>query len=76
LAINLIGNQANFLQPVVGGYISEAFGWPPLFAVYCCTYLAAAALWFLIDPSAKFYNDEHSVTSGFPVIMPAPERSK
>ena len=74
--INLIGNQANFLQPVVGGYISEVFGWRPLFAVYCCTYLAAAAMWLLIDPSRKFYEDEQETPQGFPVIVkPGEERT-
>jgi nitrate/nitrite transporter NarK len=66
--INLIGNQANFLQPVVGGYIAEVFGWRPLFAVYCCTYLAAAAMWLLIDPSRKFYENESAAVQGFPVV--------
>jgi MFS family permease len=52
--MNMVGNVGN-LQPVVGAMIFNHFGWNVLFAVYAGVYLAAACLWFGIDPGKQFY---------------------
>lgn len=53
--INMIGNMGNFLQPVVGPWVFNTYGWPMMFAVYTGAYLAAATMWLVIDPRRTFY---------------------
>jgi ACS family glucarate transporter-like MFS transporter len=53
--INMVGNMGNFIQPVVGAYIFNAFGWPVLFLVYSGAYVVAAVMWLVIDPRKRFY---------------------
>ena len=52
--INMLGNLSNAVQPVVGAWIFHTYGWDTLFTVYAGTFLAAASMWFLIDPSRGF----------------------
>jgi ACS family glucarate transporter-like MFS transporter len=65
--INMVGNMGNFLQPVVGAYIFNAFGWPVLFLVYTGAYIVAAVMWLVIDPRRTFYEDRHEAR-GFDVV--------
>ncbi|MBL8821189.1 MAG: MFS transporter [Planctomycetia bacterium] len=53
--INMFGNMGNAIQPRIGAWIFGTFGWNPLFVVYACAFLAAASMWFLIDPSQTFH---------------------
>ncbi len=56
--VNTLGNLGNFIQPVVGQFIFNRFGWPTLFAVYATMFLLSAAVWFFIDPTEQFYRPE------------------
>jgi MFS transporter, ACS family, glucarate transporter len=53
--INMIGNLAGFVQPVVGAYIFNKFGWNVMFAVYAGAFLIAACMWSLINPEKTFH---------------------
>jgi len=55
--INMVGNAGNYLQPPLGALIFRAWGWDALFIVYATAFLAAAAMWLLIDPRRPFYQD-------------------
>jgi ACS family glucarate transporter-like MFS transporter len=55
--INMVGNTGNYLQPYLGALIFRAWGWDALFSVYAGAFLAAAAMWFLINPERPFYRD-------------------
>jgi len=52
--INMVGNAGNYLQPYLGALIFGAWGWDALFSVYAGAFLAAAALWLLINPERPF----------------------
>jgi ACS family glucarate transporter-like MFS transporter len=58
--INLVGNQANFLQPPIGAWVFQHHGWPALFSTYASTYLVAAMMWLVIDPTRRFYERTQS----------------
>jgi len=53
--INMIGNFANFLQPVLGAMVFSRFGWNVLFAGYSFMFLAAATMWIFIHPERVFH---------------------
>jgi sugar phosphate permease len=53
--INLVGNMAGSVQPVVGAWIFKRFGWEPLFAVYAGMFLLAGSMWLFIDPRRSFH---------------------
>ncbi len=55
--INMVGNLSNAAQPVIGAWIFGRYGWNILFLVYATTFLAAAGMWFMIDPSRPFHFD-------------------
>lgn len=65
--INMIGNMGNFLQPVLGQWVFNNFGWPAMFVVYMSTYLLAATMWLVIDPRRTFYS-EVPESKGFEVV--------
>ncbi len=52
--VNMVGNAGNYLQPVIGALIFRSLGWNALFGVYAISLLAAAAMWFFIDPRQSF----------------------
>ena len=54
--INMVGNMGNFLQPVIGAWVFNRYGWPALFTAYTGAYLAAAMMWMVIDPRRTFYD--------------------
>lgn len=54
--INMLGNQGNVIQPYIGSWIFTHLGWNPLFAVYACAFLAAASMWFFINPTQRFHD--------------------
>lgn len=53
--INLVGNMSNAVQPFVGAWIFNTYGWDMLFTVYASVFVVAASMWFLIDPTKTFY---------------------
>jgi nitrate/nitrite transporter NarK len=53
--INLVGNMGGAIQPVVGAWIFNRYGWNTLFAVYAGMFLLAAAMWLFIDPRRSFH---------------------
>jgi len=53
--INTVGNMGNFLQPVIGAWVFNHYGWPALFTVYTGAYVLAAFMWVFIDPRKSFY---------------------
>ena len=55
--INMVGNMGNFLQPPTGDWVLRNWGWPTMFVVYTGAYLAAGAMWLVIDPRQKFYRE-------------------
>ena len=55
--INMVGNMGNFIQPVLGAWIFNSFGWPALFAAYAGAYLVAGTMWLVIDPRRRFYEE-------------------
>jgi MFS family permease len=59
--INMVGNMGHFVQPVVGAWIFNGFGWPVLFGAYAGAYLVAGSMWLLIDPRRTFYDDRRPV---------------
>jgi MFS family permease len=56
--INMVGNSGNWIQPYVGSLIFHAWGWDNLFRVYAIAFLAAATMWFFIDPRRPFYGED------------------
>ncbi len=58
--INMVGNQANFIGPVTSRTVFAHYGWDALFALYATTYIAAAAMWLLINPNKVFYEERPS----------------
>jgi len=56
--INTTANAGgNFLQPVVAAHIFTRYGWTPLFDLYGAVLALGCALWFIPDPSRRFYSD-------------------
>jgi ACS family glucarate transporter-like MFS transporter len=53
--INMLGNLGNAVQPAVGAWIFHRFGWNSLFMLYAAAFLAAACMWYWIDPRHPFY---------------------
>ncbi|SRR6266540_1003810 len=53
--VNMVGNGGNYLQPPVGAWVSGSLGWSAMFGLYAAVYIAAAAMWSLIEPSRAFY---------------------
>ncbi|HQR06013.1 MAG TPA: MFS transporter [Gemmatales bacterium] len=53
--INMFGNLGNAIQPRVGAWIFNSFGWDPLFVVYSGAFLASALMWFWINPAQPFH---------------------
>ena len=53
--INMVGNLGGFIQPVIGAYIFENYGWNVMFAVYAGAFLIAACMWSLINPEKTFH---------------------
>jgi MFS transporter, ACS family, glucarate transporter len=68
--INTIGNMGHFVQPVIGQWVFNTFGWNALFVVYACAFCVAASMWLFIDPTRRFYREGEAVR-GFEVL-PAP----
>lgn len=56
--INMLGNLGNSLQPIIGAWVFNRFGWGPLFVVYSMAFLLAASMWLFIDPTKTFYREE------------------
>jgi ACS family glucarate transporter-like MFS transporter len=52
--INLVGNMGNAIQPAIGAWIFNRYGWNTLFAVYAGSFLVAASMWLIIDPRRSF----------------------
>jgi ACS family glucarate transporter-like MFS transporter len=68
--VNMIGNiGGNALQPVLGAWIFTHLGWNALFITYAGTSLAAAGMWFFINPNRRFYREAQPPGQGFEVIM-------
>lgn len=55
--INMVGSAGNYLQPVIGAMIFNSLGWNALMGVYTATFLGAAGMWLLIDPTRAFYEE-------------------
>jgi len=55
--INMVGNAGNYLQPPLGALIFRAWGWDALFIVYAAAFLAAAAMWLMINPMRPFFSE-------------------
>jgi nitrate/nitrite transporter NarK len=53
--VNMIGNGGNYLQPPIGAWVSDSFGYGAMFVLYALTYIVAAAMWLFIDPERPFY---------------------
>jgi nitrate/nitrite transporter NarK len=76
--INTVGNLGHFVQPVVGPFIFNQFGWNSLFVVYACAYAAAASMWLFIDPTKPFYREHPTAVElgtpkrGFEVVKADP----
>ena len=57
--INMLGNQGNVIQPVIGSWIFTRFGWDPLFVFYAGSFLASASMWFWINPRQPFHSSAY-----------------
>lgn len=57
--VNLVGNMGNAFSPYVAPKIFNPAGggWDTLLTCYACAYLAAASMWFFIDPTRTFYRE-------------------
>jgi MFS transporter, ACS family, glucarate transporter len=53
--INMLGNLGNTLQPTIGAWVFNRYGWNTLFFVYAGTFLCAASMWLVIDPRRPFH---------------------
>jgi MFS family permease len=56
--INTVGNMGNFIQPVIGAWVFNQYGWPALFTVYTGAYVLAGMMWLFIDPRKRFYSSD------------------
>ena len=65
--MNMVANLGgNVLQPPVGQWVFNHYGWPPLFLLYGGMYLFAACMWLLIDPTRTFYDRLQSYRASRP----------
>ncbi|MCC7084405.1 MAG: MFS transporter [Pirellulales bacterium] len=55
--INMVGNLSGAIAPWLAAEIFDGLGWPTLFTVYAAMFIAAGAMWMLIDPKKRFYED-------------------
>lgn len=60
--VNMVGNLGNAFQPYIGAKVFNSFGWTTLFFAYAAAFLLAMAMWAVINPTRRFYN-ERSVAS-------------
>lgn len=68
--LNMVGNTAGFIQPVVAPYVFKNYGWNVLFALYALAFVLAAVMWLFIDPTKRFYEGRDAGDShGFPVVI-------
>lgn len=68
--INMVGNIGNTVQPPLGGWIIEHFGWNTLFVVYSIVFVTGASMWFFINPNRRFYREEDETPGqGFEVVL-------
>lgn len=58
--INMVGNLGTAISPLLAVWIFTGFGWSALFAIYAAIFIAAGAMWLLIDPSKVFYDSDPS----------------
>jgi MFS family permease len=71
--INTVGNLGHFVQPVVGQWLFNTFGWDTLFVAYAAAYCVAASMWLVIDPTRRFYEEAREPHQP-PVRAPAAAR--
>lgn len=55
--MNMVDNMSSALQPSVGAFIFNEYGWDTLFGVYAGAVLVGASMWAFIDPARLFYVD-------------------
>ena len=68
--LNMVGNTAGFVQPVVAPYVFKNYGWDVLFALYALAFVLAAVMWAFIDPTKRFYEGRDPGTpGGFPIVI-------
>lgn len=68
--LNMVGNTAGFIQPIVAPYVFKNYGWNVLFALYALAFVLAAVMWLFIDPTKRFYEGRDAGDShGFPVVI-------
>jgi len=70
-AANVIGNS---LQPVVGPKVFHHYGWNTLFLIYTCVMATASMLWFLPNPTKRFYDEEDPSTGPLTAALSPRER--
>jgi ACS family glucarate transporter-like MFS transporter len=56
--INMVGNLGGAVQPVIGAFVFNRFGWNALFGVYATFFILAMLMWLIINPKRHFYGDE------------------
>lgn len=56
--LNMVGNTAGFVQPIVAPYVFKNYGWNVLFALYALAFVLAAVMWLFIDPTKRFYDEK------------------
>lgn len=56
--INMIGNLGGAAQPYIGARVFNTFGWSTLFGVYAVAFLLAMAMWTVINPTRRFYDEQ------------------
>jgi nitrate/nitrite transporter NarK len=55
--VNMVGNLGNAFQPYIGAKVFNSFGWTTLFFAYAAAFLLAMAMWAIINPTRRFYNE-------------------
>jgi MFS transporter, ACS family, glucarate transporter len=58
--INMVGNLGTAISPLLAVWIFKWLGWPALFSIYAAIFVAAGAMWLLIDPNKAFYESSSS----------------
>jgi MFS family permease len=56
--VNTVGNLGNIVQPIVGQWIFAHFGWNRLFLVFAVFYVLSGSMWFIVNPTRRFYREE------------------
>jgi hypothetical protein len=46
----------NAVQPSVGVFVFNTFGWNTLFGVYAVAFFLAMTTWTIINPTRRFYD--------------------